>query len=437
MNPHEKLRQILTNARILPDLVRLIPVNCDCWLVGGALRDCLLGLDSTDYDFALACDPTSLAKDYAGALDGTWFPLDRERNQSRVVAGPPEKRVSYDFAPLRAPILKQDLERRDFTINALALPLHAGGFGALLDLLGGAGDLEAKTLRACSPLSMQEDPLRVLKGVRHAAMFHLDIEGRTGEWMATAVPALQGVAPERIGYETARLLGLPSPVSALDLLRRTGGVQALIGKPLSEIDYRGLDRTLRRCEKLRTLIETKLNLAGDSLGADRMVEGEWSLLGLAHLALLARGTGCRENDVICRRLALGRRAGRILKRLLETSSADLGHLGEVAPRSRSRALWLDSLNVPPEAALLIMTALAAGSVEDISGVGAALIGDFRREAPGGKVIDLVDGDWVKEKLGRPAGPRVGQVLRELRKAEIDGLITTVKDAEKFLENLGG
>ncbi|HKK02242.1 MAG TPA: hypothetical protein VJ955_08745, partial [Desulfuromonadales bacterium] len=111
----ERLRHMLEEARIIPELIRLLPADQPCYLVGGALRDWLLGRSAADFDFTTPDDPTPLAKRWADATGGRWFMLDDERAYSRVVLRSATGILTYDFAPFRAADLLADLALRDFT----------------------------------------------------------------------------------------------------------------------------------------------------------------------------------------------------------------------------------------------------------------------------------------------------------------------------------
>ncbi|MEJ2699806.1 MAG: hypothetical protein P8Z70_09135, partial [Desulfuromonadales bacterium] len=167
----------------MPKLTQLLRPGQECFLVGGALRDWLLEKESGDFDFATPFDPTDLAVRFAGEIGGKWFFLDEARRQSRIVADTEKGTVTYDFAPFRAPDLEGDLIRRDFTINALAFPLGKGEGEDLLDPLRGEEDLKEHLIRACSAECLREDPLRILKGVRHAVALGFRIEPQTTWWM--------------------------------------------------------------------------------------------------------------------------------------------------------------------------------------------------------------------------------------------------------------
>ena len=142
----------------------------EAWIVGGAVRDELLGRPLVDLDIACR-EPETAARRYARRSEGAPFPLS-ERHGAWRVALSDERTV--DFTPLPNGI-HEDLATRDFTINAIARPLKGG---QPLDPFGGLGDLDRKTLRAVAPGVFRDDPLRLLRAVRleDELAFRLDAE---------------------------------------------------------------------------------------------------------------------------------------------------------------------------------------------------------------------------------------------------------------------
>ena len=145
------------------------------WIVGGTVRDILLGKFNADLDVAIVGDAVELARSFADATGGAWVLLDQQFGSARVVwpeANPRGWPRVLDLVRLRAATIEQDLGLRDFTINALALALEDVGQAAsarLIDPLGGAEDLRQGRLRATGPRSLVDDPLRMLRAVRLAA----------------------------------------------------------------------------------------------------------------------------------------------------------------------------------------------------------------------------------------------------------------------------
>jgi tRNA nucleotidyltransferase/poly(A) polymerase len=194
------------------------------WIVGGALRDELLGRELVDVDVACA-DPELAARLYSRLAGAAVFPLS-ERHGAWRVALPGGRTV--DFTPLRNGI-EDDLGTRDFTVNAIARPVEGG---ELVDPLGGRADLEARRLRAVSPTIFADDPLRLLRAVRleDELGFRLDEEGERllrESASRAAEPAgervldeLERLSPE--GFRRADELGLLRPLGGT--LERLDGV---------------------------------------------------------------------------------------------------------------------------------------------------------------------------------------------------------------------
>ncbi|MFW6096740.1 MAG: phosphohydrolase, partial [Chloroflexota bacterium] len=152
-------------ARIRPLLAsRDAPV----YLVGGAVRDAILGRPAYDLDFVVEHEAIQLAFSVGDALRVAAYVLDRERDIGRVVLGPD---VVLDFARFRGPDLEADLRARDFTINAMAV--DAANFpprelNVVIDPTGGLDDLQAGVVRLAYPQAIEDDPLRALRAVRLA-----------------------------------------------------------------------------------------------------------------------------------------------------------------------------------------------------------------------------------------------------------------------------
>jgi hypothetical protein len=202
------------------------------WLVGGAIRDVLLGgSPPLDLDLAVDGDPSPIARAVADALGAPRFPLSDRFGGYRVTAA---GGMQVDVMPLHPEGLHADLLRRDLTVNALALPLEAAqdwprfGQDALIDLSGGRADLAARVLRVCGPQALDDDPLRVLRISRAISGGTWTVDGETVRLAKLAAPALSGVAGERIGAEVRGILFGPAPLDGLESMRRLGGLEAVL-----------------------------------------------------------------------------------------------------------------------------------------------------------------------------------------------------------------
>lgn len=196
------------------------------YLVGGAVRDALLGKPSHDLDFVLPAQAIRLAYKVGDYLQAPAYALDEERDTGRVVLAALE--TMLDFARFRGADLNADLRDRDFTINALALPATARTTAALIDPCGGLADLQARQLRLTHPGAIAHDPVRALRAVRLALTFDLTLTEETAAAVQTAVPLLATVSPERIRDELVKLLQTDAPHRALAQLHALGLLPALL-----------------------------------------------------------------------------------------------------------------------------------------------------------------------------------------------------------------
>ena len=231
-------------------------LGLDAYLVGGAVRDELLGRPAKDQDFVVpgvgydelrdALAPHGRVEDLevAGRRVGLrLYPADRELRAlapAGIEFAPPRTERStgpgrHDFEIVASPeiSLEQDMERRDFTINAIAKRLDTG---ELLDPFGGQQDLEARVLRTVTPESFREDPLRLVRGLRFVSEHDLEPDEQTLAQMRENAESVSFVSAERIGGglssdgmgELSKLLLGDHPAKALRLARDTGVLVALI-----------------------------------------------------------------------------------------------------------------------------------------------------------------------------------------------------------------
>ncbi len=222
----------------VPDAVaaiakRLEDQGYETWAVGGAVRDALLGGSRGDWDLATAARPETVLELFRPSypvgmqfgtvgvrgIDGklyeiTTFRRDIETDGRHAV-------VEY------ADRLDEDLARRDFTINAIAYhPLHH----EFHDPMGGWEDLQCRVLRCVGEPATRfaEDYLRVLRGLRFAGRYELEIDPATWDALVAAAPNLPRLSGERVREEILKVLAGPVPSRSLELYRRSGAVVVLI-----------------------------------------------------------------------------------------------------------------------------------------------------------------------------------------------------------------
>lgn len=217
-----KAAAILASSRALQELLDLARSRqAEVFLVGGTVRELILGGRTPDLDLAVSRNTLELARDLAAALGGTYVLLDEQERTARVVAGDD----ILDLAEFRGPTLVEDLKGRDFTINAVALDLAAllaGRTGELIDPCGGLADLTAGLVRMVARGNLAYDPLRLLRAYRFAATHGFEVTPETEAAIQDLAPNLSRVAGERLHYELFQLLPARRAAAVLRQLDRVG-----------------------------------------------------------------------------------------------------------------------------------------------------------------------------------------------------------------------
>lgn len=191
-------------------------------LVGGCVRDWLLGRTPLDWDVVVPGDPTPLARSLLQRRPGALVTLDADFG---VVRTPLRSGISVDFTRQQGPTLEDDLSRRDLTLNALALRLDDG---ALVDPTRGLDDMELQRIRAVSRGNLEDDPLRLLRVFRFASTLGWRVEDLTLGWVETLAPRIAEPAGERVLAELAKLLDGDCAASALAEAYHAGLLAALL-----------------------------------------------------------------------------------------------------------------------------------------------------------------------------------------------------------------
>jgi len=396
------------------------------YLVGGALRDALLGIESADFDLITPGDPTALAGEISARLGGNFFFLDEPRRQSRVLFRHRGSRYQLDFAPFRAPSLERDLRLRDFTLNAMALdaasptPVH-------IDPCGGAADLRSGILRQCAPGAFAEDPLRLLRAARFCLLHGLRLEERTLEQARRDALRLPAVASERIRAEFILMLRNRGPAAIASALHGLHLLQAL-WDCRSPVDVTELAAPLASFESRFEEAWAELQAAG--MESEFQQELEFGLrrrdaLGLAALCMVIS----RWSPLPARLPAVfSNRTTGFFEALLQSGPAILDSLRQVADMAESRALFVRTLGPFGSARLLFALIRSA---DPIAGHPAfrALEDELHFRASGGPE-PLLD---PRALMGMGvSGRRIGELLEELDLARIRGEVHNGQEAQSWL-----
>lgn len=301
--PPANVADWLNRHRLLRETMALLQEQqVEAYLVGGAVRDLLLGRNEViDFDFVVPENGLSVARRVANGLKAAFYPLDAQRGTGRVVCDTPDGKIYLDFASFRGPDLAADLGDRDFTINAIALSLTDSP--QLIDPLRGQADLQQQSIRAASPAAFSHDPVRVLRAVRQAAEFHFIVTPDTEAHLRQAVPQLDNVSPERRRDELVKLLNTPTPGHAVRMLHDYGvltpllpEVEAMVGVTQSAPHYQPVfDHTVTALDVWPVDVE-ELGLPNSLADNVRRylnteVAGNLSIAALMPLALLLHDTG--------------------------------------------------------------------------------------------------------------------------------------------------
>lgn len=210
-------------------------IDRPCYAVGGCVRDLFLERPSKDFDFVTVGSGIELAEIVAARLGrGTHISVFRNFGTAQVKRHDTElefvgaRRESYDRNS-RKPVvedgtLEEDLSRRDFTVNALAIHVNRDGFGTLVDLFDGIADMERRILR--TPLdpdiTFSDDPLRMMRAIRFATQLDFTILPETFEAIRRNAERIRIISKERIVDELMKIMRAPRPSTGWDLLLKSG-----------------------------------------------------------------------------------------------------------------------------------------------------------------------------------------------------------------------
>jgi len=368
------------------------------WIVGGALRDALLGRPVPEVDVAVARDADRIAEDLERAGLGRAVFLSRGRPGPRVfrVAA----RRPLDIAEIEGGTVLADLARRDFTANALALALPTG---ELMDPFGGLVDLAARRLACVRPGNLAEDPLRILRAARFFATHGLRPNRTVLKASRAAAGLFRRAAPERVGAELARLLESPRAAPALAWTARAGILADVLGLPISPGRARAAARGLA---------------ALDDPGSRRFPAARLRRL---RLALLALRLGLSSSDA---------RSWLAARRWPRDEARDVSRLVELVERSRALRSREDSWGWILDAGPLASDALALlARLGRTDRLRARRLGALARSK---RRSIAVTGEDVVRWLRIPEGPRVGELLRAVRVAAAMGTVSNRRDARGWL-----
>src|ERR1700676_5434543 len=233
------------------------------YLTGGAIRDIISGFTIRDLDFTVQGNPLKLQKEFerAGAqLAGhdedvrTLFLVLPGNVRAEIGMARTEVYEKVGRAPTIAPAsIQEDLRRRDFTVNAMALSLNEGSRGLLLDPFNGVADIEAKLLRILHNYSFMEDPSRLIRATRFAARFHWPLEERTQQRYDSAKEGkyINHILRSSIGHEIAALAHEDDPLHVVKMLEKEGWLHILHERwTVAKVDTNGISQLMKTRQQM-------------------------------------------------------------------------------------------------------------------------------------------------------------------------------------------
>jgi len=402
-------------------------------LVGGAVRDLLLGRRPLDLDL-LAKDPERSAQEAALHLSGQAFPLDEERRLYRVVA----RGLTLDFAPLED--LEKDLLSRDFRLNALAL---VGNL--VLGPLGAAEDLRKRRLEPVREENLYQDALRSLRGVRLAVTLSLGLGPNARGMLLKHAQHLQAhpeahPAPERVQAELEKILLSSRAAYGFWLLKRLGLLQVYLPELAETQGVKQLGRhflgvfdhslsVLFHLLWLYPRAPLALRLAALFHDLGKALTQTWDAAQARYRFPGHEREGARLAETLLVRL-------RFPKKVVErTKALILAHMHPFPPTPRAKQrFFLKHQDLLPD--LLYLQAadrLARQKGEAEAWALQGLIQEFHAKPPPRK--PLLSGEEVMALLGLPPGPAVGRALRQLLLAQAEGRVKDKEEAMDFLRGL--
>jgi hypothetical protein len=466
----------------LPDLLE--GEMSEIYLVGGAVRDALLGRPIKDVDIATTSSGIRLARLIANRLHGDFYPLDPERDVGRALVDTAQGRLVFDVASLRGPTLLADLTDRDFTLNAMAVDLQ-GDLGLLIDPLGGEKDTITRVIRQCGPNALSSDPLRTLRAVRQSVQLKARIEKETLAAIRSVSPRLAEVSPERVRDEFYRILALEDVASALRVAEALGLLSVVVPavgglrryREAPDATFDGWTQTLASIEMMTGILtaisprRTDETAAEFSLGMIVMAldryrgalqarsETVWpdhrSHAALLMLALLLCQTGAAGRTA----QANGDPDAEASAQVAETVAGELRLSNAERARLVAIVRYCALPNQLPD--LTPVTIYRFWKATGDAGVDVCLValarylgrmGPYLKQDAWIGFLDkvrtlleayyeqrdrlvsppaVIDGKRLMTELALPSGPVVGQLLERIREAQVAGEVATTEDALAF------
>ncbi|MDJ0632167.1 MAG: CCA tRNA nucleotidyltransferase [Xenococcaceae cyanobacterium MO_188.B29] len=391
----------------LPFSLDLLPSSA--YLVGGAVRDALLQRKGAylDLDFVLPENAIEIAEKIARQYHWGFVVLDEQRQIARVVFS----EGTVDFARQEGDSLEKDLQRRDFTINAIAYNIHRQ---KLLDPLGGLPDLQKGLIRMVSVANLKDDPLRLLRAYRQAAQLNFTIEPETRQTICSLSHLIDRVAAERVQTELKYLFANPQGSQWLI----AAGEDGLLKPWFSELNQ----AKFQQLKQIKAIANSLAQTYNNSLF------NQPDCLSFAHLASLVSPSP-EQAELELLKLKYSRTQLRTVLGVVKY----LPQLQALNTELTLREQYFFFLATKEFFPILVIRAIVTGVNQKIL---APLIENYLN--PDNKIAHpqpLITGKELLATLNLKPAPIIGKLLTEIQIAQGEGKITTTEEALKFASHL--
>lgn len=463
----------LKNKKILRTILNLANhKRISVYLVGGCIRDCLSKREPVlDFDFAVNSHSLEFAKALSRKLRAPFVLLDEPHGCARVVVKNDFELINLDFSDFRADSIEEDLGKRDFSINALAIKLddiflmNKDLVGSIIDPYNGKGDLRKKIVRFLGPNTFNDDPLRMLRAFSISARLNFKIDKKTVEKIKKEARKISQSSAERIREELFKLFSLTNSYPYLMLLEKS----LLLEKIFPEIKlmyklrqgaYHHLDvwkHTLETFWQLETIISSLRNNKLTAYLNEELSSFHRRLSLLKFAAILHdigkpdtfsrvgkkihfyghERLGAKMAEVVAERLRFSTKETKSLKNIIYWHLRP-GHMADLVKLSQ-RALFRYFRDCQEDAVSIALLSLAdqratRGKLQDDiqrarhEKLIRFLTKEYFLRLEETKQAPLASGNDVMDSLNLAPGPVIGKILNELREAQAEGAIKTKKQA---------
>jgi len=474
------------------DIAKVLPKDCYSFLVGGWVRDRILGEPvgyKIDVDILLTCDPLEVGRRFAELVGGSYFEFEKKGLLRRptiatVILRIPPYKYRFDFAQIKGKdverALIEDLLSRDFTANAMAVSIDdVLSIGAkqtiIYDPAHGVEDLEKGILRPVSLKNLEEDPVRILRGFRLSVEKDLELSGDFLEFVKKKAHLIKRAPMERVALELLKVFRNKNSGKVIRMLYEYNVLQQIIPETerWKEIENQGnhhkyslKEHMLKVMEFIDQVVEERERYLAkellESLGKNEFL-GEFSDLELLKISALLHDIAkphtfeIREGKVtfynhdklgaqiakdIGNRLKLGEDATKFVCSIVEHHLRPFYlreslRKGELTDKGKAK-FWKDCQDI---ASWLFLHAIAdaLGSGDDPEQISWLLKTIHELTEYRNKILTsiptkpLLSGDEIMKLLNISPGPKVGEIKKALERAQWEGLVKTKEEAIRFLK----